>query len=339
VVAPDGRATSMQITNDIVATLGAGASQLHAEGSRGVADAVARLNDRSRPVAAILPSTALAFVEQTGSPSRDVHAHRYIAQLDVLTLHALASRKISNLRQLAGKKVNLGPRGSPTEATASVLLDQDSLRVDRLYLEHEQACAAVIRGEISAMMVLAAKPTRLFSDVDASDAVHFIPVPDPRDRACGILAARILPADYPMIGGGNGGAGRGVNTIAVPLVLGCFGWAAGTGNFMALAGLAGLLAEHGSGLPGFDIAAPVSGWRRFAPVEDWLAQGRSGSIRDYAAADTRPAAAHPQPVAPTRRQPLSAAAEPERNRPSSADTEPEQKEKLFQEFLSWRRNR
>jgi hypothetical protein len=326
VVAPDSQTTSMRITNDIVARLGAGTSHLHAEGSRGVADAVARLDDRSHAVAAIVPSTALVFLQQTGKPSRDVHAHRYIAQLDILTFQTLASQRISNPRQLAGQKVNLGPRGSPTQISAAVLLDQAALRVDPLYLDHEEACAAVIRGEISAMMLLAPKPAPLFFDVDPSDPVHFIPLPEPKGRAAGIKATQILPADYPMISVQDGGTERGVNAVAVPLVLGCFGWVAESTNFMALARLADLLAEHGSGLPGFDMTAPVSGWQRFAPVADWLAQGKSGSIRDYAAADTRPAASRAKPAPPDRP-------------PSVAEPVPEQKERLFQEFLNWRRNR
>jgi branched-chain amino acid transport system substrate-binding protein len=131
-----------------------------------------------------------------------------------------------------------------------------------------------------------------------------------------------------MTGGvGDDAAGR-VNTVAVPLVLGCFAWAAETPNFMALARLADLLAQHGSGLPGFDMTAPVSGWQRFAPVDDWLARGRSGSIRDYAAADTRPPVSRARAAATVR--PPAAPAPP---------LEPEQKEKLFQEFLNWRRNR
>jgi hypothetical protein len=326
VVAPDGEATSIQVTNDIVVRLGADASNLHAQASDGVADAVARVDDRSRAVAAIVPSTTLAFLQQTGMPSRDVHAHRYIAQLDILTFQTLASQRINDPRQLAGQKVNLGPRGSPTQISAAVLLQQTSLRVDPLYLDHAEACAAVIRGEIPAMIVLAPKPTPLFFDVDPSDSVHFIPLPEPKGRATGIMAAQIAPADYPAISVEDGGAGRGANTVAVPLVLGCFAWAAETVNFAALARLADLLAARGSGLPGFDMTAAVSGWQRFAPVADWLAQGKSGLIRDYAAAETRPAAAQPKPM-------------PADRPPSAGQPDVEQKEQLFRQFLNWRRNR
>jgi hypothetical protein len=347
VVAPDGQATSMQLANDLVARLGGSARHLHMEGSRGVVDAVGHLYDRLRPVAAILPSTALAFMEQTGSPSQDAHANRYIAQLDVLTFQVLASRRITNLRQLAGQKVGLGPRGSPTQTTASVLLDQSSVRVDPLYLDHEQACAAVIRGEISAMMLLAPKPARLFLDVDASDGVRFIPVAEPDGHAAGFLPTQILPADYPMIAAGDGRAQRGVKTVTVPTVLGCFGWAAQTANFIALARLAELVSEHGSGLPGFDMTASVSGWRRFAPVEDWLTQGRSGSIQDYAATDTRPAVSQMKPAAPTRAPAATPAppalpppprVQPEPRSQPRSEPDPRQKEKLFQEFLHWRHN-
>jgi hypothetical protein len=323
IVATAGGADSVPAAQDLVARLG-GPARLHAETARGVIECAGRVNERPSGVAAILPSVALAYMTQSGLPQRTVYALRCIAQIGVSELHVLASRRIADIRDLAGQKVNLGPHGSPTEATAAVLLERISLRVDPRYLDHAQALAGVISGQIPAMMLLAPKPIALLSVFDALDAVHFLPIDEAAIRLAGLLPGQLLPADYRLTGG------RPIDTAAVPLVLACFNWSASTTMFMGLAWLADVLAERGSGLRGFNMSAAVQGWQRFPPVEDWLARGRGGAISDVAPGRRQAPAAAPVPSPVPQPTPLHAA-------PPGAGTQAEQKAKLFQQFLEWQR--
>jgi len=321
IVAPSGGADTVPSAQDLVVRLGAPA-RVHAETARGIIECAGRVNERPSAVAAILPSVALAYMMQSGLPERLVYALRSIAQIGVSELHVLASQRIGDIRDLAGLKVNVGPHGSPTEATAAVLLERIPLRVDPLYLDHAQALAAVMRGQIPAMMLLAPKPIALFSAFNALDAVHFLQVDEAAVRLSGLLPAQLLPADYKLTGG------RPIGTAAVPLVLACFNWSASTPMFMGLAWLADLLDERGSGLRGFNMPAAVQGWDRFPPVADWLAGGRQGTILDVALG--RRQAPAPSPVPDQQPTPLHGA-------PATAGTQAEQKAKLFQQFLEWQR--
>ena len=323
-LAPDSLPGSVKTASGIAARLGGPDARLRAEASRGLIDAAARLADRPNAVSAVLPSVTLAYMIRSGLPPSGVYALRFIARLGIDELHVLASQRIAGLADLAGQKVALGPQGSTTQATAAVLLDRLPLRVDPVYLEHDQALAGVLRGEIAAMMLVAPAPVPLLRQVSLSDHLHFLAAGETGNAPAGLLPALILPEDYPQLGGAEAGRGRAVATLGVPMVLGCFNWSGATPMFAALARLGDLLVERGSGLRGFDMAADVAGWERFPPVADWLARGRAGTIQDAAFGGRRapPADTGGGGAAPAPANPGSAA---------------EQKERLFQQFLKWRR--
>jgi hypothetical protein len=317
-LAPDSQPDSAKAANDIAARLGGPAARLRAEAPRGVLEAAARLADRPAAVSAVLPSVTLGYMARSGLPASVVYALRFIARLGVSELHVLASQRVGGLADLAGQKVSFGPQGCTTQAAAAVLLDRLPLRVDPVYPDHDQALAAVVRGEIAAMMLVAPAPVPLLRRVNLSDHVHFLAVEEAAPP--GLLPALILPEDYPQLGGGEAGRGRAVATLGVPMVLGCYNWSSSTPMFAGLARLCDLLAEHGSGLRGFDMAAEVAGWERFPPMADWLARGRAGTIQDAAFGRRRAPPAGSGAAAPAKQG--SAA---------------EQKERLFQQFLKWQR--
>nr|WP_294503767.1 TAXI family TRAP transporter solute-binding subunit [uncultured Rhodopila sp.] len=321
-LAADAGADSVRTANDMAARFGGAEVRLRAESTPGVLFTAAHLADRPAAVGGILPSVALAYMSRSGLPASVVYALRFIARLGVSEFHVLASQRMAALSDVGGQKVNLGPQGGTTHATATVLLDRMAMRVDPVYLDHDQALAAVLRGEIAAMMLVAPAPAKLFLSVNLSDHVHFLPVGDLGGQPNGLLPAQILPEDYPQLGGGQPGRGRAVGTLGVPMVLACYNWSSATPMFAGLARLCDLLVEHGSGLPGFDMAAEVSGWERFPPVADWLARGRAGTVQDVALGRRRvPAAGSGGGAGPA----------------ATPRTSEEQKERLFQQFLNWRR--
>jgi len=324
-LAADDQPGSDRIAERVVSSLHS-PRHLRAEEARGILDSVARLNDRAPVAAAILPATTLAYMGQYESSRRVVPSLRFIARLGVAELHILASQRFARLQDLSGQKVNLGPRGSQTEATASLLLGRVPLQVMPLYQDHGSALTALLKGQIAAMMFLAPKPARLFFDVNLSDGVHFLPITEPKgERPLGTVPAQILPEDYSLLSGGEAGRGQPVNTVAVPLVLACYDWAADTSMFLAMARLAEQLSQRGSGLRGFAMAAPVPGWQRFAPVAEWLARGSNETIMT--------AAENQRKAAFSVVQQHRAASNPNPNLTA------EQKEQLFRQFLNWRQGR
>jgi hypothetical protein len=325
-LAPDRSAGSLQVVSDIVNRLGGSNSHLHAEAGRGILDSAARLADRQAAVAAVLPSISPTYMERSGVPGHVVYANRFIARLGVSELHVLASQRVTGLSDLTGQKVNIGPQGSATQATAEILLNRLTLRFEPQYLDHDQALAAVLQGQIAAMLLLAPKPAPLLSVLKPPDGVRLIPITLPGGLPGGLLPAQILPTDYPNIPGSGA-----VKAIGVPMLLTCFNWSPKIPMFNGLVTLSDLLIAHGSGLEGYDLEAEVPGWERFPPVADWLEQGRTGTVTDVVLGRHRPPPVDP-PV-----KPRPAPASPPPLAPPDSDTTTTQKEKLFQQFLNWRR--
>jgi len=353
----DSGAAAVQAVNDVVARIRTPNVNLRGETAPDVLNSIARLADRPTAVGAMLPSVSLAYMTLSGLPEHVVHANRFIGRMGVSELHVLASQRVGSLRDLAGQKVAVGPKGSSTQATAAVWLDRTGFRIEPLYLEDEQALNAVLRGQIPAMMLLAPKPARQFFDLNVSDGVHFLPVDVLGGKPAGLFPAQIMPADYPLLAGGEAGMGRPVATIGVPLVLACYNWSPMTPMFLGLARLTDLLIERGSGLPGFDMAADVGGWQRLPPVAAWLAKG--GTVMDAALAERRsPAAAvdasrSTTTTSRTAPPPDAGSAVPRpppdadnavpgplpqpRRPPAGTGLSAAEKERLFQQFLNWRR--
>ena len=332
-----GGQDAAQAANDVVARIAGPDVHLRAEAGRGVIDSAMHLADRPAAVAAILPSVSLAYMRQSGLSEHAVYANRFIGQMAVNELHVLASRRVSDLQDLAGQKVAVGPKDSPTQATAAVWLEREPLRVEPLYLEHDQALAALLQGQIPAMMLLAARPARLFFNLNVSDGVHFLPIGLPGGAPVGLFPTQILPQDYPLLSGGEAGRGRPVATLGVPLVLACYNWSTSTPMFLGLARLSDLLIERGSGLRGFDMTTDIPGWQRFPPVAAWLARG--GTVVDAALAERRSPSA--QAIDTSRAAASTSRAVPPAvpgQAPAATAPTTAQKERLFQEFLDWRRN-
>jgi len=320
----DGQAASMQMVNDIVARIGSPGAPLSAEPSHSVTDSASRLADRPMAVAAVLPSVALAYISQSGLPERVAYLNRFIGRIGVSELHVLASQRVRDLRDLVGQKIAVGPQGSATQATAAIVLERLSLRLEPMYLPYEEAVTAVLRGQIPAMTLLAAKPAQPFFNLNLSDGVHFLPVGVPGGKPVGLFPTQIQPADYPLLSGGEAGAGRPAATIEVSLVLACYNWPPATPMFMGLARLADLLIRHGSGLRGFDMTVEVPGWQRFPPVAAWLAGGGHKTVRETALTQRRLPSTESIDTSHT-------------SIPAEAELTKKQKEQLLQQFLEWRR--
>jgi hypothetical protein len=194
-----------------------------------------------------------------------------------------------------------------------------------VYLPYEEAVIAVLRGQIPAMMLLAVKPAQPFFNLNLLDGVHFLPVGVPGGKPVGLLSTQIQSADYPLLSGGEAGAGRPVMTVGVPLVLACYNWPPATPMFVGLARLADLLIQHGSGLRGFDMTADVPEWQRFPPITAWLAGGGHKTVQEIALTQ--------------RRLPSTKSINTGRTSiPADAELTKGQKEQLLQQFLEWRRH-
>lgn len=109
----------------------------------------------------------IAFV-QSGSSNEQEAAHEGLAALGSLFVEPVwvftqAQRKVSSLAQLQGLRVNVGPDGTGVPRLMRQILELNGIDPARVHLLHNddsQAAAALINGEIDAL-VFAAAPENL----------------------------------------------------------------------------------------------------------------------------------------------------------------------------------
>ena len=91
---------------------------------------------------------------------------QYITKLYDRQVQILAGPEIQSIDDLRGKKVNFGLRDSGTYTTATTIFKALGVEPDVTKLPHPLALDKLRRGEISALVYVATKPSRLFQDID-----------------------------------------------------------------------------------------------------------------------------------------------------------------------------
>jgi TRAP transporter TAXI family solute receptor len=200
---------------------------------------------------------------------------RYIARLYNEELHILASREITDLRQLDGRKVNIDKVGSGTSLTAKILFDKLGIKPE--FTHHDQATSyeRLRSGEIQAALFVAGRPVRGVAEFQGEGRFHLLPVPFERAVAETYLPARLRAADYPRLID----AGSEVETIAVGNVLAVFNWPEGSERYRRVERFVDAffsrfdefsLAGRHPKWREVNLGATVPGWERFKAAQDWL---------------------------------------------------------------------
>jgi uncharacterized protein len=249
---------------------------------------------------------------------------RYVARLYNEELHVLASKKIGNIRQLEGQNVNIDKPGSGTNLTARLVFEK--LGVKPKFTEYDQASSyeRLRSGEIQAALYVAGRPVRAISEFQAEGNFHLLPVPFEGEIAESYLPARFASSDYPRLIDN----GRDIETLAIGNVLAVFNWPENSDRYRRVQRFVDAFFSKFEEFskPGrhpkwkeVNLSAAVPGWQRFKAAQDWLDRaakqaGGADQAREFEKfIDVRVA-------------------------PSSTATGVN-KEKLFQEFLSWQQGK
>jgi uncharacterized protein len=222
---------------------------------------------------------------------------QYICMLYDDEVHVLAAKDINSVQDLAGKKVNVGPGGSGTALTASVVLGALAVAVEPTNFDQPLALEKLKRGEISALVYVVGKPARLFTDIEPSDNLHFLPVPSTDELRKTYRPAMLTPQDYP----GLVAAEDRVSTLSVSSALVVYNWPQGTRRYNQVVSFVNAFFSHFNDLQApphhpkwqrIDLSAPLPGWTRFAPAEERIRHAGldepDGKLRAAQPGDAKP---------------------------------------------------
>ncbi|MEM9625171.1 MAG: TAXI family TRAP transporter solute-binding subunit [Pseudomonadota bacterium] len=199
----------------------------------------------------------------------------YAAELLAEEVHLLASDRIDEIDDLVDQPVNIGPRGSASEFTASFLLDQLNIFVQPTYHDHRTALAMLERGELAALFTISGKPMPLLSEVQANAGLRLLEIPSLQGEA--YRPANLTAADYPNLLG----ADETIETFAVRTILLGYNWQPDNARYRVLSTFINrffdrlpiLQQDNASYHPKWRDVDPfidVEGWRRSPAAADWI---------------------------------------------------------------------
>lgn len=263
----------------------------------------------------------------------------YLASLFPSELHIFARPEINSLADLAGKRVNFNTEGTAAAYSGPIIFQRLGIKVDAKFNPHTVAMQEMKKGDAYAATVwVSSKPLPQFVKGDWPQGFKFLPVPYAESLEY-YLPTYLEHEDYPALVA----KGSRVPTIAVPAVLAVYDWPVDTERYRRMVRFVDYLVERLPKLqsdPGYhknwkdvSLSAAVPGWQRFRPLAERIEKVE----RERPRAAAPPAAANAGGA--TAQLPAAAAAEEAARRQAvrAAPGDPAEQERLFKEFLEWRR--
>ncbi|MGE0766220.1 MAG: TAXI family TRAP transporter solute-binding subunit [Hyphomicrobiaceae bacterium] len=257
----------------------------------------------------------------------------YIAGLFPSELHIFVRPEIKTLKDLEGKAVNFNTEGTAAAYSGPIIFERLGIKIDAKFDPHSVAMQELKKSDKYAATVwVSSKPLAPFLKGKWPEGYKFLSVPY-TDSLEYYLPAYLEHDDYPALIP----QGQRIATIAVPAVLAVYDWPVDTERYRRMVRFVDYLFERLPKLqnePGYhknwkdvSLAAAVPGWQRFQPLTDRLEKAR----REQPKVQPSAARASAQRAA-------GGAEETVRTQASrAAPGDPAEQERLFREFLEWRR--
>jgi TRAP-type uncharacterized transport system substrate-binding protein len=196
---------------------------------------------------------------------------QYITKLYDRQAQILAGPDIRSIEDLRGKQVNFGLQDSGTYTTATTIFKGLGVEPDVKKLPHPLALDKLRRGEISALVYVATKPSRLFQDIRPEENLHFLTITG--NLPTYYSAITINSEDYPELISKD----APVETVEVGTALVAYNWPANSERYQRVNHFVQAFFAHVKDIQAkhprwrqFDITASMSGWARCPAAEQWL---------------------------------------------------------------------
>jgi TRAP-type uncharacterized transport system substrate-binding protein len=254
---------------------------------------------------------------------------RYVMQFFVSDIHIYARNEFKSLEDLRGQKVAIGTSGVAAALTGPLIFKRLGINIQPVPVGGPIALEQLRKGEVVAMVYVAAKPSELFSGMKPEPGLHFLPVPYTKEFADYYYPSTIKADDYPTFLP----PGTAIDTIAVPSVLAVYNWKPGTERGQRVNHFVETLFNNFARLqkPPFhpkwkdvSLVAPVPGWKRY-PYADGIVErlkNANANAGPMAGAGAAPARQQFETFVATQRG------------PAVSETE---KAQLYREYLQWNR--
>jgi TRAP-type uncharacterized transport system substrate-binding protein len=203
----------------------------------------------------------------------------YLVRLANEPIALIAPRTITEIGQLAGRKVNVEAPDSATAASAAIVFSRLNIAPTTTNEHLPDALAHLAAGQIDAVFVVGGNDSKALADFGKDGRFHVVAVPYAPVLAAIYCPMRLTSRDQPNLIGGD----EKVDTIGVPTALVAVDAAPNSPRADRIAPLANLFFDQfdqrlgsssNSNWKGINLAAQIVGWPRFGATQAWLEQNK-----------------------------------------------------------------
>ena len=277
---------------------------------------------------AVVNADALDIVGKSAATPDIGQKIAYLVRLQDKAMHVFAPMAITDIRQLAGKTVGLSQAGASDAASTANVFDHLGVTARFANFAGGEAGDKLKAGAIDAAVFWGADPDPTLAGFGNDGRFHLLAVPYDKSLQDVYYPASVAADAYP----GLAPAGQKVETISVSAVLATYNWQRGGERYQKVARFTQRFLQRFAQLqnPGHDAAwksinpyAIAQGWKRFPAAQEWV-------DANVAHAANEPAHAEPN---------ISEFQAFLDDQSKSAASGPGETQKLFEQFLAWRKTR
>jgi len=224
----------------------------------------------------ITQANVLKYYARTGElGSNFIDQVVYITKLFNEEVHVVVPDRVTDIKQLSGKTVNLGEPGSGTAITGKLLLEALGINVRESHLADADAMEKLKSGEIAGAIFMAGKPAPVMGYLKGSDGLKLLSISYAKELEDSYYPATLTHDDYPELIAN----GQSVDTVSVCAVLIAFNWDEDTLRYKRVAKFVDALFSKFDEFQksprhpkwrDVNFAATLEGWHRSPAAQAWI---------------------------------------------------------------------
>jgi len=234
---------------------------------------------------ALAPLDGLIDATQSGADWR--RRAPYVARLYNEEIELIAPRELGDIRQLAGRKVNVDAADSATANTAGIIFSRLKVAANWTNYPLKDALQQLAQGQIDAIVTVGGRSSDELSAFGGDGRFHIVSIPFTPSLSAYYAPSQLTAADQPKLIGPD----EKVDTLSVPIALVAIDGAT-PGRVQRLAPPAGrFFANFDHLLDGskdarwreVNLAATIGQLPRFGAAQAWLDQNKGEASADLEA--------------------------------------------------------
>lgn len=219
----------------------------------------------------------MEYYKKSGQVKNIEQRINYISELLNGEFYIYARPEIKTVKDLDGKKITLGTKGSSATTTGPIVFDRLGVHPEILYTNNTIAIEQMKTGEIDAIVTTCGKPCDFFVKLKPEPGFHFVPIDYGSKFTDFYVPCPLSHEDYPQLIE----PGTRVDTLCMMAVLAVYNFSRDSDRFRRVERFIQYYFDRFERLrqPAFhpkwrevNLAAKVPGWTRYWVAEEKLAE-------------------------------------------------------------------